>query len=158
MTMRCTLERARFEFQAIPCTTPTRTGGWGFCHLRIYQDDQPGSIPVVVASDRPDNPGPSVRDVVIHVAAAAWSELLPALADNAPVFITHYPRDHPERRHSGTALFTLVRFRVVQPAWRRVLQPTFERLDDVGLAARVGPAAAAELAGWQWSAASSTSS
>jgi hypothetical protein len=150
--MRCTLEQERLEFRAIPCTTPTRTGGWGFCHVRIYQDGQSGSVPVVVASDLSANPGPSVRDAVIYVAAAAWSELLPALEDTAPVFIMHYPWDHPERQHSGTAMFNLVRFRVVQLAWRRVLEPRFERLDAVDLAAWVGPAAAAELVGWRGSA------
>ena len=45
-------------------------------------------------------------------------------------------------------MFTLIGFCVVQPAWRRVLEPTFERLDGIGLVARVGRTAAAELAGW----------
>jgi hypothetical protein len=135
--MRCTLDQERFEFR-----------------VRIYQDDSPGSVPVVVLSDEPGNPGPSVRDALIHIAAAVWSEIQPALEDTAPVFITHEPYDHLARRCRGPAArFNLIRFRVVQPAWRRVLEPTVERLDDGGLATRIGPTAAAELVGWPGSAA-----
>jgi hypothetical protein len=148
MTMRCTLAQDRFAFRAIPAPTGARNWGCGNCHVRIYQDDELEFLPVVVVSELVDNPGPSILHTIQHVASQIWRELLPGL-EAAPVVVMHYPRDHPERRHSGQATFSLVVFGHAQPTWRRLLQPTFQRLDRERLAALVGTAAADDLIAWR---------
>jgi hypothetical protein len=150
VTMRCTLAQERFAFQALPAPTGARNWGYGDCYVRVYQDDEdePGFLPVVVVTELVDNPGPSILQAIQHVASQVWTQLLPAL-EAAPVVVMHYPCDHPERRHSGQATFSLVVFGQAQPAWRRVLQPTFQRLDRERLAALVGGAAADDIIAWR---------
>jgi hypothetical protein len=147
MTIHCTTA-GRFDFRAIPDPSGGRNWGCGTCHVWIYQDDEPGFQPVMVASELADNPGPSALLAVQHIVSQAWATLLPAL-ETAPTVVKHVPCDHPDRQHSGDADFRLVGFRHVNPSWRRVLFPTFQALDYLGLAALVGPPAAAELIVWR---------
>jgi hypothetical protein len=136
----------RFAYRALPAPVGTRYP-YGICWVRIYQDDS-GFRPVVVVSDLADNPGPELFQVIEQVASQVWSTLLPALED-APVVVLHHPCDHPTRQFIGDATFKLIVFRHTNSRWRRVLFPTFEQLDYLGLAALIGAAGAAELAVWR---------
>lgn len=64
-------------------------GARGRCRVRVYEPDAPDlDATVVIASELPDNPGPSVREAVSTIAArvAASFRLY-----ERPVFVEHRP-------------------------------------------------------------------
>lgn len=66
-------------------------GEKGKCRVRVYEPDAPElDATVVIASDLPDNPGPSVREAISTIAArvAASFRLY-----ERPIFVEHLPPD-----------------------------------------------------------------
>ena len=64
-------------------------GERGRCRVRVYEPDDPElDATVVIASELPDNPGPSVREAASTIAArvAASFRLY-----ERPVFVEHHP-------------------------------------------------------------------
>jgi hypothetical protein len=120
----------------------------GACWVRLYQ--APGQPPVLVFSefngDR--NPGPSVENAIEQLAASAWQELLPDLAD-PPVFVTHFQRGRYSGHSNLAAAFTVATFGRVDPHRMRLAGVQWRHLMVADLAALVGQANAELLAAWQ---------
>ena len=69
-------------------------GAKGKCRVRVYEPDAPGmDSTVVIASELPDNPGPSVREAVSTIAARVAASF--RLHDR-PVFVEHHPPENFE--------------------------------------------------------------
>ena len=71
------------------------------CRVRVYEPEDPRDAPVVVCSELPDDPGPSVAEAASTIAArvAAAFRLY-----RAPVWIEHRPPS------GGSETFELVKF------------------------------------------------
>lgn len=66
-------------------------GEKGRCRVRIYEPDAPNlDATVVIASELPDNPGPSIREAVSTIAARVAASF--RLYDR-PIFVEHRPPD-----------------------------------------------------------------
>jgi hypothetical protein len=56
-------------------TYHTPSGSEGRCYVQVYEPR--GGIPVVIVTEAPDNPGPSVPYVSDIIATQIWHELMP---------------------------------------------------------------------------------
>lgn len=66
-------------------------GEKGRCRVRIYEPDAPNlDATVVIASELPDNPGPSIQEAVSTIAARVAASF--RLYDR-PIFVEHRPPD-----------------------------------------------------------------
>ena len=94
-------------------------GQWRFpahCWLRAYVPDTAGDLPVVVATELPDNPGTSVTDFAERLAwSVAHEERVWTLAPGAQregfTWLEHYPREeHPGWKTMHVETFMRVTF------------------------------------------------
>jgi len=86
----------------------------GVCRLRIYEGaDQ---VPVVVASELPDNEGTSITNLAEYLAAQVIARYFPQRfeANDVVRWIEHYPRS-PEERRRGLPEFSRVEFASTAP-------------------------------------------
>lgn len=64
-------------------------GAKGRCRVRVYEPDDPElDATVVIASELPDNPGPSVREAASTIAARVAANFR---LYQRPVFVEHHP-------------------------------------------------------------------
>ena len=95
------------------------------CYLHVFEGD-PGTLPVVIATELPDNPGTSITNSAALVASQVWRELLPQAQEGLRYFEHYLPR-HPDARGRATVdedmdevNFTIIgRYRLVNPVWHR---------------------------------------
>ena len=95
------------------------------CRIRVYE--QPGQVPVVIATELPDNPGTSVTNMAEQLCAEVIRAHFPErFEEEEPVrWIEHYQRTPDElRRHEPE--FALVTFHSNAP--RRVHRYGTDRL------------------------------
>lgn len=88
-----------------------RYGRKAKCRVRIYEHDQdePGSEPVVLITELPDNQGEdiaSAAEILVGTLLAVLSKMIDLSVYRIPLFINHYP---PESTAEGD-LYELVSF------------------------------------------------
>jgi hypothetical protein len=140
--MTLTVERTRFPY---PRGHYPRDGA---CWLRLYQAPGQRSVLVFTEFNNERNPGPSVENAIEQLAAKAWQELLPDLAD-PPVFITHFQRGRYSGRSDLPAAFTMATFTRIDAHRMRLGGAQWKHLNVEDLAVLVGEAHAELLATWQ---------
>jgi len=114
----------------------------GICGVRIYQDvDRPGTPPVLVLTELPENDNTSITNLIEVLTAELIAAYLPSAleTDELPVVVEHYPvrghlsehydrvtfdswRPRIEHRYGGD------RIRLGVPEWRRLMPWELEAL------------------------------
>lgn len=100
--------------------------------IAVYQAR--GELPLIVASERDDNPGPSLTNSIEDLANAVWRDLLPH-AEGVQV-IEHYPAREPRLGPWDDETFDLVTFETETPY--AVAQPVWRSLSASDVAAMIG--------------------
>jgi hypothetical protein len=114
------------------------------CRVRVYE--RPGAIPVIVATELPENQNTSITNMAEYLAAEIPARYLPGVldSDQAPPFIwvEHYPAER--RPYGSREEYDLVTFadywprqrleagrwrvKIGSPAWRRIPRAEVEQL------------------------------
>ena len=106
----------------------TRRGGFempGVCRVRLFSHAEMPSLSVLIATELPDNPGPSVTNAIAGIAAQACARF--ALDPRYVAFVEHYDDEDGER-------FAIVRFdlndtpRLNRPQWSHTTRSDVEAL------------------------------
>lgn len=115
------------------------------CYVRIWRGR--GSLPVVIATELPDNPGQSITNAAEALASQVWARLLPEAREGF-VWVERYlayGRSYHSSAHDGDIEETLdlVTFDIVRgreltmreslPPWRRVSRAYVEELIGASL-------------------------
>lgn len=100
--------------------------------IAVYQAT--GELPLIVASERDDNPGPSLTTSIEDLANAVWRELVPEAAGVR--VIEHYPAREPRLGAWDDESFDLVTFEIERPY--AVARPVWRPLGAADLATLIG--------------------
>jgi hypothetical protein len=108
------------------------------CHLQVYE--AAGRLPLVLATEAPDNPGPSITNSVAELATQVWQQLLPHAREGLRFFEVYVGRGADTPR--GDETFDEVTFQIAgagltRPHWR----PRSRAAVDVSSGEEVGQGA-----------------
>ena len=102
-------------------------GRRGRCYLQVFEPR--GSLPLAIACEVPDNPGPSITNAAEHLATQIWQQLLPRAREGIR-FVECYidpPRaDGGPAEHFDEVLFRLDHNRLHAPQWRHLTRAEVE--------------------------------
>lgn len=108
-------------------------GRRGRCYLQVFEAR--GSLPLAIACEVPDNPGPSITNAAEDLATQVWQQLLPHAREGIR-FVECYV-DPPHADRAGDAggapaarfdevLFRLDHDRLHSPRWRHLSRAEVE--------------------------------